>query len=92
MISDKTEAAAFNRLAGSLSTAINDVVRARPIKITDFILLSLFYSNVSVTPSVLMHGWHQSRSPGGDQCHACAGKGVAVEDWQLRITVALAED
>src|ERR1041385_4760089 len=41
--SEKTDAASPKRLVGSLSTASNDVVRAKPATITSFISLFLFY-------------------------------------------------
>ena len=42
MISEKTDAASPNRLAGALSIASNDVVRAKPATITSFIVFTSF--------------------------------------------------
>src|SRR5665811_933756 len=51
IISEKTDAASPSRLAGSLSIASNDVVRAKPATIANFISLYLLPSHVPVATS-----------------------------------------
>src|ERR1035437_4341258 len=60
--SEKTDAASPNRLAGSLSIASNDVVRAKPAMIANFIVLPR--SQVFVATVLPKHGWHHLRPPG----------------------------
>src|ERR1035437_6849247 len=60
IISEKTAAASPNRLAGCLSIANKDVVRAKPATIANFICLPLL-SHVFVATSFLLHGWYHLR-------------------------------
>src|ERR1035437_9713432 len=55
--SEKTDAASPSRLAGSLSAASSDVVRAKPAMIINFIRLYLLLSPLLVATALPMHGW-----------------------------------
>src|ERR1017187_6559100 len=75
IISEKTDAASPRRLAGSLSIANNDVVKAKPAAITSFIFLPLL-SHVVVATALLVHGWHHFQPFEEGQCGNRAGQRV----------------